>query len=138
MNMMVVNPQGSMFLRTFDTTGHVKNAEYLADMMDQTVQEIGTENVVQVVTDNAPVCVAAMRILERKYPHIVVSTCTAHSIDLMLEDIGKLPSVAALIKTAKLVCKTVCNHHASLAIFKSHSDKMILRPNDTRFDAVCM
>lgn len=132
MNMIVVSPQGAMFLKTFNTTGHVKNSEYLAEIMDQTVQEIGVENVVQVVTDNAPVCVAALRILESRYPSIVVSTCVAHSVDLMLEDIGKLPNVTSLIKKAKQVCKTVCNHHASLAVFKSHSQKMILRPNDTR------
>ena len=73
MNMMEGNPQGTVILRTYDTAGHVKNSEYLADLMDESVQEIGPENVVQVATDNAPVCVAALRFLEHKYPHIVVT-----------------------------------------------------------------
>lgn len=121
-----------MFLRAFDTTGHVKNSEYLAELLDQAIKEVGPELVVQVMTDNAPVCVAAGRILSARYPNIVMSTCAAHTLDLFLEDVGKVPAVADLVKEAKHVCKTICNHHASLAAFKSHSTKMILRPNDTR------
>lgn len=131
--MMVVSPQGAMFLRSFDTTGHSKKAEYLADLMEHAVKEVGPDLVVQVVTDNATSCVAAGRILVSKYPGIIFSTCAAHTLDLLLEDIAKIQTVADLVKQAKNVCKTVCNHHASLAAFKSYSEKMILRPNDIRY-----
>ena len=131
-NVLAVSPQGGMFIRSVNTTGQVKNATSLADIMDDAIKEIGPEVVVQLITDNAAVCAAAGRIVGSRYPNIIVSGCAAHAIDLMLDDIGKIEAVSDLVKRAKQVCKTVCNHHASLAAFKSHSAKMILRPNDTR------
>ena len=131
-NVLSVSPQGGMFIRSVNTTGQVKNATFLADIMDDAIKDVSPELVVQAITDNAVVCHAAGKIVSERYPHIIISGCAAHAIDLMLEDIYKLGTVNDLVKKDKQVCKTVCNHHASLAAFKSHSDKMILRPNDTR------
>jgi len=63
------------------------------------------QNVVQVVTDNARPNEAAASLLKAKHPSIFWKGCAAHTIDLMLEDIGKMPRVAATISQAK--CLTV-------------------------------
>ena len=58
--------------------------------LDEVVEEIGEENVVQVITDNASNYVnAGMRLMERRR-RLWWTPCAAHCIDLMLEDIGKL------------------------------------------------
>ncbi|MQL95235.1 hypothetical protein Taro_027897 [Colocasia esculenta] len=43
---------GTVFMKSVDASGQIKNAEYLLRLMDEMVEEIGEENVVQVVTDN--------------------------------------------------------------------------------------
>ena len=40
------------------------------------------------------------RLLEAKRPHLYWSPCAAHCLDLMLEDIGKIPSIKKTLKNA--------------------------------------
>lgn len=133
---MAATPKGAMFLKAVNTSGSYKNAEYIAGAINDGASTVGMNHVVQVVTDSAPACRAAGRILEERYPHITATGCVAHMIDLFLEDIGKIDLVADLVKRAKAVCRVICNHHAADAAFKLHSPKNILRPGDTRFATV--
>lgn len=57
------------------------------------VERHGEDKVIQVVTDSASSAVKSRDLLVAKYPHITSSACTAHCLDLALEDIGKLPMV---------------------------------------------
>ena len=57
---------------------------------DEVIEEVGAQDVVQIITDNASNYVAAGRMLEEKHPTIWWTPCAAHCLDLMLEDIGKL------------------------------------------------
>ena len=65
------------------------------------MQEIGEENVVQVVTDSASAYVSAGEKLMEKRRKICWNPCAAHCIDLMLHDIGGLPVHANTIKKKK-------------------------------------
>ena len=58
---------------------------------DAIVEEVGEESVVQVVTDNGSNYVLEGKLLEEKRKHIYWTPCATYCIDLMLEDIGKLP-----------------------------------------------
>jgi len=89
--------------------------------------------VIQVVTDSAAACKAAGKLIETKWPHITWSPCTAHCLDLFLEDIGRLQPVKDLLENARLICKTIGNHHRTHALFTSLTDLSLLRPCDTRF-----
>ena len=59
----------------------------------------------QVVMDSAASFVAAGNLVTEKYPGIVSSPCSAHCLDLLLEDIGKLHWVGAVIDQGKEVVK---------------------------------
>ena len=52
-NFLVNSPKGSVFIRLMDVSDVVKDANLLFKILDNSVKEIGEENVVQVVTDNA-------------------------------------------------------------------------------------
>ena len=47
------SPNGSIFIRSMDVSDVVKDANLLFKILDDLVEEVGEENVVQVVTDNA-------------------------------------------------------------------------------------
>ena len=58
--------------------------------LDDVVEEIGEENVVQAITNNASNYVnARMRLMEKRR-RLWWTPYAAHYIDLMLEDIGKV------------------------------------------------
>ncbi|RVX08178.1 hypothetical protein CK203_017670 [Vitis vinifera] len=76
----------------------------------KSVEEIGEENVVQVITDNASNYVnAGMRLMEKR-SRLWWTPCAAHCIDLMLEDIGKLNVHATTLSRARQVVKFIYGH----------------------------
>ena len=56
-----------MFLKSIDASSHVKNAKFLCEAIEEVIREVGEDNVVQVVTDNAANYVAAGKILTSKF-----------------------------------------------------------------------
>jgi hypothetical protein len=64
LNMMCVSPAGEEFLEAIDTSGHMKDAVYIANMIKRYLLEVGPGNVVQVCIDNASVMRKAMSILQ--------------------------------------------------------------------------
>ncbi|KAJ9561060.1 hypothetical protein OSB04_006220 [Centaurea solstitialis] len=104
------------------------------------VEEVGEENVVQVVTDNASAYVAAVTsktamnmnmlrlLLMAKRPHLYWSPCAAHCIDLMLEDIGKIP------KRAMALNGYIYNRVGVVNLMRKFTGKReLVRPAVTRF-----
>lgn len=65
-NFLLVTDEGAEFLGSVDTTGQIKDMQYLADRLAEAIEEVGAENVIQVVTDNASNCVGAGTIVEEK------------------------------------------------------------------------
>jgi hypothetical protein len=65
LNMMCVSPAGKDFLGAIDTSGHMKDAVYIADVIKRYLIEVGPENVVQVCTDNASMMHKAVSIVQQ-------------------------------------------------------------------------
>ena len=93
-----------------DASDKIKTAETLALMLENVVMEVGAENVVQIITDNAAAYVVAGRILQEKHSTLFWSPCAAHVIDLLLEDIGKLDWVKPVVEEARKITKYIYNH----------------------------
>jgi hypothetical protein len=89
LNFLVNSPKGTVFLKSIDASDITKTADKVFKMMDKVVDEIGEENVVQVVTDNATNYKAAGELLMQKCKHLYWTPCAAHCIDFMLEDFEK-------------------------------------------------
>jgi hypothetical protein len=132
-NYLAVTPDGAMFIDGNDTSGEHKDAKFIAAEIRRNIESLGAENIVQVVTDSAGNCTAARKLLREEYPNIVFSPCTAHCLDLLLEDIGKLSWAAPLISKGHAVVKFITNHQASLAQFRKRSTLELLKPGETRF-----
>lgn len=64
---MATNSKGVKFVDAVDTTGHVKDGQYIADQLITCIEKEGSSNVVQVVTDGAASCTSAGRIIETRY-----------------------------------------------------------------------
>ena len=50
--------------------GDAKDKHFIADLLINTIQEVGPQKVVQVITNNAAACKAAGHIVEAKFQHI--------------------------------------------------------------------
>ena len=58
-NIMAVSESGPMFLKAINCEGETKDKHSIADLLINTIQEIGSQKVVQVITNNAASCKAA-------------------------------------------------------------------------------
>jgi len=53
------SPSGTVFLKLVDTSDVIKDAKQIFELLDSVVDEIGEDNVVQVVSDGAANLVSA-------------------------------------------------------------------------------
>lgn len=95
--------------------------------------QIGPEYVVQVVTDNGSNCKSMGGMLEDEFPAIVWTPCASHSLDLLIEDIGRIQSVDSIFRTARSMVKFVKKRPKVLNIFRAYSSLELLKPAATRF-----
>ncbi|CAH9078429.1 unnamed protein product [Cuscuta epithymum] len=134
MNLCVNCKEGTCFLSSKDVSTESHTGEYIFDYVDKCIEEVGPENVVQVVTDNATNNVLAAKYLKEKRPHIFWIGCAAHTIDLMLEGISKLARFKKVIDQAKSLTIFIYAHHKTLAMMRAFTKKRdIVRPGITRF-----
>ena len=91
-------------------------------------------NVVQVITDNAANYVAAGKMLMERHSPLFWTLSTAHCIDLMLEDMGKIPFIKEVINQARSIPKFIYNHAFVLSLMRRHTKNRELKsPAITRF-----
>lgn len=121
---MAVSEHKAMLISGLDCSRDNVSSEFIAEILLKAVESVGTFNVVQILTDNAPTCKAAGRIIETAYPHIFWSGCVAHTLGLLLKDMVKsvhpsLAFVANCYKNVKGVTDYLKNHSLSLYIFRT-------------------
>jgi len=133
MNLVVHSAYGVCFLDSVDCSAVKKDGRYIFELVDRCIEEIGVQNVVQVVTDNARPNEAAASLLKAKHPSIFWNGCAAHTIDLMLEDIGNMPRVAATISKAKCLTIFLYAHTRVLSLMRKFLSRDLVRCGVTRF-----
>ncbi|XP_028964627.2 uncharacterized protein [Malus domestica] len=97
-----------------DASNKTKDAKYIAKLLKDAIKEVGSSNVVHIVTDNGSAFVKAGEIMIERNP-IYWTPCAAHCIDLIFEDIGKQESVANVINKARKLTNYIYNHGWLLA-----------------------
>ncbi|GBG67389.1 hypothetical protein CBR_g526 [Chara braunii] len=98
LNVMVSSPVGTVFWKSVCMEGKEKDSTAYFRVLDNVIKEIGADAVVGVVMDNARVCVKAGKMVETAYPTIFSVGCTAHALDLALEDMYKeMPWMAQVV-----------------------------------------
>lgn len=132
-NFLLITGGEVLFVDAIDTSGATKDAKYIFNLLCEQIERVGAEKICQIVTDSASNCVAARRMTSDKYPSITCSPCAAHCLDLLLEDISKLPWINPVIAQGRDIVKFLTGHHASIACYRNHSTLELLKPGETRF-----
>jgi hypothetical protein len=77
LNFLAVTEDSPMFLRAITTEG-ISKTEHISEKMLAVIDDVGAQNVVQVITDNAANCRAAGIKVEQKHPHFLDPLCCAY------------------------------------------------------------
>ncbi|KAL5145418.1 hypothetical protein HKD37_06G015463 [Glycine soja] len=113
-NFLVNCSLGTQFVRSVDASEYMKTDQKIFELLDNFVEEIGEKNVIQVVTDNGS------KILQVTRPW---TPCAAHCLDLMLEDIGKIPKVKRVIQRGIKLVGYIYNHTLALNTMRKFTQK---------------
>ena len=88
-NFLINISAGTFFLRSIDAYDSIKDGELLSLRLNKVIDEVGEENVVQIITDNGTNFMNAEKRIMETRSHVYWTPCAAHCIDLLSEDIGK-------------------------------------------------
>ncbi|KAI3845209.1 hypothetical protein MKX03_024867 [Papaver bracteatum] len=107
-NFLVNSPSGTFFLKSIDTSDIQHNTENLFALLDGIVEEVGEENVVQVITDGALLYVKA--------------------------DIGDLPMHLDTVEKDKFVSAYIYKRSFVVNLMRKHTNgRDLIRAGATRF-----
>ena len=132
-NIMAVSESGPMFLKAINCEGETKDKHFIADLLINTIQEIGPQKVVQVITDNAATCKVSGHIVEAKFQHIFWTRCVIRTLNLALKNICA-PSthpkyddvmeqcgwISRVSSDASFIKNFIMNHARRLSMYNNH------------------
>jgi hypothetical protein len=134
MNVCTNCADGTSFISSKEMSDVSHTSEVIFELVDKTIEDIGLDDVVQVVTDNASNNMGANKLLHAKRPHIFWASCATHTINLMLQGIGSMPRFKKMIDQAKAFTIFVYWHTRTLECMRYFTEgKEIVRPRVTRF-----
>ncbi|XP_057511631.1 uncharacterized protein LOC130793789 [Actinidia eriantha] len=126
--------KGTLFLKSVDVSGHADDAQYLFELLESVVLEVGAENVVQVITDSSPSFVYAGRLLMAKYSSLFWSPCASDCINKMLEDFSKQEWMRTVLEEANKITRYLHSHAGILNMVRKFTGgRELIRPRITRF-----
>ncbi|KAL3692227.1 hypothetical protein R1sor_005878 [Riccia sorocarpa] len=134
-NFLIVNKYGEMYHNSVDCSGIYKDATWESGELIKVIEELGPENVLEFVADNAAVNRKADELIQEKYPHIVFGGCVAHGLNLLSHDLGQYSWITSLFDKCQKMVAFIKNHHMTNAIFidKFSDGLTLLRSGATRF-----
>jgi hypothetical protein len=134
MNLVINCDAGTTFLSSKEMSSISHTSEVIFELVDKTIEELGEDEVVQVVTDNASNNMGAKKLLYVKRPQIFWTSCGSHTINLMLQGIGRLPRFKKVLEQAKAFTIFVYGHTRTLDCMRHFTNgREIIRPGVTRF-----
>ncbi|CAI5529923.1 unnamed protein product [Closterium sp. Naga37s-1] len=128
------NDTAPVIVDIVDSKTSKKTGEYLAGLISNSIETVGPKNVVQVVMDNASNNKRASDLLRADYPSIFFTNCAAHTLDLMLHDMGNIRAVKRVLSQVHRVVMMVKGSASAVTLFEDLFSKLsLVRPGATRF-----
>lgn len=131
-NFMVYCGGHTVFWKSVDASNRIKDSRYIYDLLASVIDEVGRENVVQIVTDNGSAYKKAGLEIQNHYD-IYWTPCAAHCLDLMFEDVAKRRNIQQTIVEARSITTFIYNSSTMLYNVRQECGGDLVRPGPTRF-----
>jgi hypothetical protein len=134
MNLVINCAAGTTFLSSKEMSDVSHTSEVIFELVDKTIEEVGEDEVLQVMMDNASNNMGAKKLLLIKRPHIFWTSCGSHTINLMLQGIDSLPRLKKVLDQEKVFTIFVYGHTRTLDYMKHFTEgREIIWSGVTRF-----
>ncbi|KAM7262512.1 hypothetical protein ACFE04_000195 [Oxalis oulophora] len=106
----------------------------LCEFIKQALEEIGEKNVLQVISCSDEQFITAGKSMAESFPNVYFSPCSAHSVDLILEDFAKIEWINSTIEQAKSITRFVYNQPVVVDILRRFTlGNDIIETGSTKF-----
>ncbi|KAL8514742.1 hypothetical protein ACS0TY_013720 [Phlomoides rotata] len=118
----------------------------MSTLIKDVITEINVSNVVQVITDNAPVCKVVGMLVEQAYPNVFWTPCVVHTLNLALKNICATKNtesneityvechwISEIVANVVMVQNFIMNHSMRLAMFTEFSKLKLIVVAETQF-----
>ncbi|XP_020590482.1 uncharacterized protein LOC110031575 [Phalaenopsis equestris] len=135
MNTLVSCPRGTYYISCIDASDIIENVSSLFKLLDGVVQELGEENVVQVITENTDCFISAGKLLQENRRCLFWTPCAIYCIDQILEGFLKIKWVEESISKGQKITKFIYNHIWLLNLMREDftGGRELLRSASTKF-----
>ncbi|XP_020248452.1 uncharacterized protein LOC109825945 isoform X2 [Asparagus officinalis] len=114
-------PQGTVFLRSVDASDTVRDIDAIFFVVSKVIEEVGVQNVVQVITDDLTGYMQAVgNKVAEKYNTIFWTICADRCIDLILDKISMIEHVKEVLTKAKTITQFIYSHAFPLELMKAY------------------
>lgn len=141
LNFVFATPE-PVFLKAIETKTKSHTAQYMAEVIGEVIDTVGSEKVHGLVTDNAANMKCAWTILKEKYPHLITFGCLGHGLNLLAKDICKLNTVHTTVQSVKQIIHFFKDKHTPSQVLKQiqqereGKETSLLYPVETRWGSV--
>ncbi|XP_026384974.1 uncharacterized protein LOC113280578 [Papaver somniferum] len=133
-NFLVNFPKGSVFLKSVDASNRTNDADFIRELVNEEIDDVGKENVVQFITDNGSNFKKAGKDLMLEYPNLFLTPCGADCVQLMLEELGdKLTRIKRAVILGKRLVTYIYAHFQVLCLMRDLTGRDLYRSTKTRF-----
>ncbi|KAL0215616.1 hypothetical protein P9112_007800 [Eukaryota sp. TZLM1-RC] len=133
LNILLVSNTFSFFVKSINISDENKSGYTHYLKLKEVVDCVGPNLITHIVSNSATNCLSACSLLIADYPHILFSPCASHTLDLLIEDMCKLPSFNKIISDCKKVVDFIRNHTIIKTKLEKVAGKTLMRPAATRF-----
>lgn len=121
-NILVDCPQGPIYLRSYDISSFIGNSEALQLLMEGIIEEVGIDNVIQVVAYSTTGWAGGVgkQFMDR-CKGVFWTVSASHCIDIMLEKIGTIDFIRKILDRVKIITKFIHGHSTVLELWKKHA-----------------
>lgn len=116
-NFVISTPE-PLFVKFLETGAERHTAEYLQAQIEVVLEQFGVQRFGTIIADNASNIQKALDNIQKKYPHLIVQRCMAHTLNLLCHDILKVECVAKLIASVNEIIKHIRNSQVLTALLK--------------------
>ena len=105
-NIVAMTP-APLFVKSIDTKGETKDADYMFSLLDQIIKKLGPKKITGLISDNEQKMLSLKDKVTKEYKHIVFSGCVAHKLNCLIKKICELKPIENIISGAKDIVKEI-------------------------------
>lgn len=122
LNLFAACPKGVVYLKSLSVVGHTTNEQHIFNFVSSVIDEIGSQKVVQFISDNTPNFESVGRMIEERYPNIFKINCASFCVNLILKEMDTLEYVSPILEDSRKIVDFIYKFQQVLNLMKTHTN----------------